>query len=138
MTDREEKPDEGRDDHAPERSDSALSPRPGEAIEREVDIEYYRSGGPGGQKKNKTETAVRLRHLPTGIVVTASERRRRKDNLTVAFERLRLRLEVASRKKKVRRPTAPPRAVQKQAIEAKRRRSSLKRSRQKVTPEEDG
>jgi len=143
---REEKPEEGRtyQRRRSERSgndgdgkaSAPCSPQ-GEDLRREVEIEYYRSGGPGGQKKNKTETAVRLRHIATGIVVTASERRSRRENLKIAFARLRLRIEATGKKRKVRRPTAPPRAVQECVIETKRRRSNLKRSRRKVAVEDE-
>lgn len=41
----------------------------------DIEIEFYRSSGPGGQHKNKTSTAVRIRHIPTGIVAQASASR---------------------------------------------------------------
>ena len=52
---------------------------------RDIVIQFLRASGPGGQHRNKTETGVRLRHIPTGIVVTATERRSRRQNLEVAF-----------------------------------------------------
>ncbi len=52
-------------------------------------IDHYRSRGPGGQKRNKTSSAVRLRHLPTGLSVTASEDRSQQVNKVRAIRRLR-------------------------------------------------
>ena len=54
----------------------------------DIEIEFYRSSGPGGQHKNKTATAVRIRHIPTGIVAQASERRSQHLNREIAMERL--------------------------------------------------
>jgi len=54
----------------------------------DIEIEFYRSSGPGGQHKNKTATAVRIRHIPTGIVAQASERRSQHLNREIAMQRL--------------------------------------------------
>lgn len=51
-------------------------------------IEYYRGSGPGGQKKNKTSSACRLTHLPTGIQAQAQESRHQHENREMAFRRL--------------------------------------------------
>jgi hypothetical protein len=53
-------------------------------------VDCYRSHGPGGQKRNKTSSAVRLRHLPTGLTVTATEDRSQHTNKARALRRLRL------------------------------------------------
>ena len=74
-------------------------------LKKQVVIETYRSHGPGGQRKNKTETAVRLRHVPTGITVTATEQRFQSQNLRLAFERLRERLRGLQRRRRPRIPT---------------------------------
>jgi hypothetical protein len=54
--------------------------------------EQFRGSGPGGQKRNKTNNAVRLTHAPTGISVTAGESRSLRENKLYALRRLRLKL----------------------------------------------
>jgi hypothetical protein len=49
----------------------------------------YRASGPGGQKRNKTSSAVRLRHLPSGLIVIAEESRSQHENRARALKRLR-------------------------------------------------
>lgn len=51
-------------------------------------IETYRDSGPGGQHRNKTDSAVRMTHIPTGIVVTAVEDRSQHKNRAVALRRM--------------------------------------------------
>jgi len=55
---------------------------------REVQVETMRSSGPGGQHVNRTESAVRVTHLPTGLQATASEERSQHSNRKLAMARL--------------------------------------------------
>lgn len=61
------------------------------------EMDRFRASGPGGQKRNKTESAVRLRHVPTGISASASESRSQHKNRARAITRLREALAFSSR-----------------------------------------
>lgn len=52
-------------------------------------VDTYRASGPGGQKRNKTSSAVRLRHPPSGLLVIAEESRSQHENKAKAMKRLR-------------------------------------------------
>jgi hypothetical protein len=63
-----------------------------DALLSESRWDQFRGSGPGGQKRNKTNNAVRLTHTPTGISVTAGESRSLRENKLYALRRLRLKL----------------------------------------------
>lgn len=63
-----------------------------EATEAEIRYEALRASGPGGQHVNKTESAVRAVHIPTGMSVVASDQRSQWQNKKLATERLLLKL----------------------------------------------
>jgi protein subunit release factor B len=100
-------------------------------LKNQVIVETYRSRGPGGQRKNKVETAVRLRHLPSGITVVATEHRSQSENRKLAFERLRGRLIKLNQPKRRRIATSPPLGAVEKRMEEKKVRSMKKRLRQK-------
>src|ERR1700687_5247278 len=52
-------------------------------------VHTYRPSGPGGQKRNKTSSAVRIRHQPSGLIVIAEESRSQHENRARALKRLR-------------------------------------------------
>src|SRR4029077_816014 len=55
----------------------------------QCEIDTYRASGPGGQKRNKTGSAGRIRHLPSGLIVIAEESRSQHENRAKALKRLR-------------------------------------------------
>jgi protein subunit release factor B len=98
-------------------------------LARECDITPYKSSGPGGQKKNKTESSVRIRHLPTGITRIATESRSQRVNRGLALERVWAELRRRARKPKPRVATRPTRTAVERRLEAKRRAAATKRTR---------
>lgn len=100
-----------------------------EIKESDLKIEFYRGSGPGGQHRNTTDSAVRIRHLPTGIVAQASESRSQFQNREVALERLRVSLERRERKAKKRLATRVPKRTKEDRLSGKRITSEKKRLR---------
>ena len=98
---------------------------------RICEVKSVRAGGPGGQHRNKAATGVHLHHPPSGITVTATERRSQSQNKAVAIERLIERLKAANHRPKARRATKPTRGSQRRRLDAKRRRGETKAGRRK-------
>jgi len=60
-----------------------------EQLLAQCEIDTYRASGPGGQKRNKTSSAVRVRHPPSGLIVIAEESRSQHENRERGLKRLR-------------------------------------------------
>ena len=119
--------DANRDDTSGERFATDL-----DTLRREVVVETYRPSGPGGQRRDKKETAVRLTHPPSGVSVIASERRSQAMNLPVAFERLQEKLAELSRPRKRRIRTKPSASALQKSEEEKKQQSEKKKRRKKL------
>ncbi len=107
-----------------------------EVLEREVVIEVFRASGPGGQHVNRTESALRITHLPSGVVVIAQDSPSQHRNREIAFERLVERLVRLNHVPKKRVATKPTRGSKERRIGAKKQRGVTKRTRGRVGSDE--
>ena len=103
-----------------------------EALLRGCEVSTFVGGGPGGQHRNKTASAVRIVHGPTGLTVTATERRSQAQNRATALERLRAALSVLTRVQRPRRATRPSRGAKERRLEAKKRLGRTKADRRET------
>jgi len=110
-------------------------PKHDDDLLKECRVDTYRASGKGGQHVNKTESAVRLTHIPTGLVVTCQDERSQHRNKQLALERLRDKLVSLNRKVKKRIKTKTPQYAHNRRIKIKRLQSEKKQRRQK--PDQD-
>ncbi|KAI0447531.1 RF-1 domain-containing protein [Xylaria telfairii] len=101
-----------------------LPPRPKPPPEEEIEESYLKGSGPGGQKINKTNSAVQLKHLPTGLVVKCQATRSRSQNRTIARQLLADKLDDIARGDESRSSVVGE-------VKRKKRASSAKKSRRK-------
>ena len=113
-----------------------LLPESDEELLRECEVDTFRSSGPGGQHVNKTESAVRLRHLPSGIVVTSQQERSQHRNKSLCLHKLRSKIEKLNYRAPKRVPTKVPKSVKNQTLEEKARRSRIKQLRSRPSADE--
>ena len=109
---------------------------PLEERERQCRIEAFRAHGPCGQGVNTTDSAVRLRHLPTGIVVVSRESRSQYQNRRNCLARLREELARRAKRRTPRKPTKPTKASVRKRLDAKTARSRVKQTRRPLRGED--
>jgi ribosome-associated protein len=112
-------------------------PESDDALLAECDVQVFHASGPGGQSVNTSDSAVRLRHRPSGIAVVARRQRSQLQNKRDALERLRARLEQLNA------PPAPPRVARRKSrnrraieLDDKTRRGAVKRLRRPPADDE--
>ena len=96
-----------------------ILPELDEDLLRECEVETFRSSGPGGQHVNKTESAVRLKHVPSGIVVSSQQERSQHRNKEICLQKLRKKVAQLNFRPKKRVPTRIPRSAKKRRLEEK-------------------
>jgi peptide chain release factor 2 len=111
-------------------------PESDEDLLRECVVDTFRSSGPGGQHVNKTESAVRLTHVPSGVVVTAQQERSQHRNKSLCLEKLREKIAKLNYRPPKRVPTRKTRSAKTRTLEEKARRGKLKLFRSKPSLDE--
>ena len=119
--------DERRPVALPESDDELLA---------QCQVDTFKASGPGGQHVNTTDSAVRLRHRPTGIVVTCRSERSQYQNKMTCLRRLREKVARLNETPAERRPTRVTRAARERRLADKARRARVKRERAPPPSEE--
>ncbi len=112
------------------------TPLSDEELLAQCDVDTFRSSGKGGQSVNTTDSAVRLRHRPTGITVTCRRERSQLLNKRTCLARLREKLAAHAYEPPPRVPTKEPGRVKEAVREAKQRQAARKRLRRPPSLEE--
>ena len=94
-------------------------------------VQVFRGSGHGGQSVNTTDSAVRLIHEPSGLVVVARRERSQYQNKKAALARLRMQLEEKNRVQQPRIATRPGKAATERRLESKHKQSQKKQERRR-------
>ena len=108
-----------------------LIPNSDEELLQECEVQTMRSQGTGGQGVNTTDSAVRLVHIPSGIMVKCQKTRSQFQNKAIALQILRHKLEQLNKKVVPRIPTRISRAAKNRNLDSKKKHSKLKKLRSK-------
>ncbi len=100
-------------------------------LKKKTEVFRFGASTRGGQRANRKETGIRLRHKPSGIEVKAIEERSQARNLKIAFERLQERIKKLNRPKKERIPTRVPKSAKTARLKGKRVCSKKKQFRRR-------
>jgi protein subunit release factor B len=111
-------------------------PETDEALLGECDVQAFRATGPGGQSVNTTDSAVRLKHRPTGIVLVCRRERSQLRNKNDCVRRLRERIKEAQRPVAPRVPTKPSYSAKQKRLVSKSITSSKKLTRRRPSADE--
>lgn len=103
-----------------------------EEIAHDCEVSVFRATGPGGQGVNTTDSAVRMKHLPTDIVVTSRESRSQFRNRQLCLGKLRAIFERKAQPPKIRKKTHVPRRAKEKRLQDKRFTSEKKASRRTI------
>jgi peptide chain release factor 1 len=111
-------------------------PQDDDTLFNECQFSAFRASGAGGQHVNTTDSAVRLVHFPTGLVVQSSESRSQHRNREICLKKLRNALVIAGRARKKRVATQKKRSVSARERQFRERQKQKKQNRRKIDPED--
>lgn len=115
---------------------AGFAEQPLERLARDCEVQVFRATGPGGQGVNTTDSAVRMKHMPTGIVCTARESRSQFQNRASCLRKLKAELERRARPPRRRIKTKVPKRSRQRRLDDKRFNAAKKATRRRVTGEE--
>ena len=104
-----------------------------EKLLRECEVQSYKASGRGGQHVQKTDSAVRLIHLPTDLRVTSQQERSQYLNRKICLEKLRKKLAERAKKRKKRIPTKKPKRAKEKVLKEKKLLSEKKQKRRAIS-----